>query len=139
MCLTGWGHSEAMSRPLARGVPSVSYSASMAASLMKSSQVFQSGFLPAPNFFWYWVRLSTTPPYSRLYSTGRPFSLPPQVAPASGAAKKVFCASLSVTMSFGTSASWSAKVQTQEGCTRTMSYGRVPALRSASRVWARLV
>jgi hypothetical protein len=34
--------------------------------------------------------LSTTPPYSRLNSMGRPLSLPSQIEPPSGAEKKVF-------------------------------------------------
>ncbi len=69
---------------------------------------------------------------------GRALSLPPQVEPASGAANNVFCASLSETTSAGTSVRFSAKLHTQDGWMRTMSYMRRSFFRSASRVDPRL-
>src|SRR5687767_2150149 len=101
MCRVGGDQPGSMSSPLAIGAPSL-YSVSIAASAMKLLQSDQPGVLPG-NFAWYLSRLTITPPYSRLYSTGTPLSLPPQVEPSSGAAKKVFWASVRVTTSGGTS------------------------------------
>ena len=134
MCLTGWGQPLSMSSPLAAGFMLASYSVSSEASLMKSAQEVQPGFLPAPYFLGICVVLTTTPPYSRLYSVGRPLSLPLQVEPASGAAKKVFWASLSEITSSGTSRMLSAKPHTQEGGTITRSADSLSCFSSAMRV-----
>src|SRR4051794_4359398 len=109
-----------ISSPFAMGMPFMSYSVSAAASPMKVVQSGQPGVLPG-NLASYLSRFTTTPPYSRLYSTGNPLSLSPQVAPSSGAAKKVLCASLNVRMSAGTSSTLLAKLQSREGGTRTKS------------------
>src|SRR4051794_27144940 len=101
-----------MSSPLARGVPSVSNSASAEASAMKAFQSTQLGVLPG-NLAWYLSTFTTTPPYSRLYSMGTPLRTPLQVAPASGASKNSPLAASSVTTSAGTSATFAAKLQIQ--------------------------
>jgi hypothetical protein len=109
-----------MSRPLAIGLPVSSNSLSIEASAMNWFQSVQPGVLPG-NFAWYLSRFTTTPPYSRLYSTGSPFSLPPQVEPARGAAKNVFWASGRVSTSSGTSSRLAANPHTSEGGISTRS------------------
>ena len=101
---------------------------------MKSAQLVQAGLAVAPYLAWYLVMLTTAPPYSRLYSVGRPLSLPPQVEPARGAAKKVFWASLSEITSAGTSRMLSVKPHTQEGGTMTRSAASLSCFSSAMSV-----